>query len=226
MEHLRVYKPECPKVRLGRPHDGGYIICELPNSQYDICLSGGVCDDMSFEEDIVAKYGLECVCFDGSINALPNPQADKRISFVKKYLGDHDDDATTTLRSYFDTYENIFMKMDIEGGEDALFSALTDVDLTKIKQLVIEFHTAHQFTIPNRLSQTHWLVHFHGNNYAGTTSVNDVIVPDVFECTYIRKNETNQLPYNTDPIPNPSLDQRNSLCNEDIVLSGPPFVHQ
>ena len=130
------------------------------------------------------------------------------------------------MKYFFEKYQNIFMKMDIEGEENNLFESFSDADLLKIRQLVIEFHSAEQIVIPTRLAKTHWLVHFHGNNCCGTKKVNNIIIPNVFECTYIRKEIDEILSYNIDPIPF-TLDQPNLKNNftkkEDIRIDWPPF---
>ena len=44
-----------------------YVIVELPG-QYDFFISGGISNDVSFEEDLLTKYpNLTCVAFDGTI---------------------------------------------------------------------------------------------------------------------------------------------------------------
>ena len=53
--------------------------------------------------------------------------------------------------------------------------------------------------------------------------INNIEVPNVFECTYIRKKVGETLAYNTDPIPSP-LDQPNLVNVEEIKLTGPPFI--
>ena len=115
--------------------------------------------------------------------------------------------------------------MDIEGGEVPLFSSLSDTDLLKIKQLVIEFHSATDLNIPTRLAKTHWLVHFHANNCCGTAIVNGVRVPKVFECTYIRRGPGDNFALNKRAIPDPDLDQPNLVGKPEIELQGEPFVH-
>ena len=117
------------------------------------------------------------------------------------------------------------MKLDIEGGENELFASLSDTDLTKIKQLVIEFHSHSQVTIPTRLLKTHWLVHLHVNNYVTSlTQENGVMLPEIFECTYVRKLPNESLSFNTDPIPSP-LDQPNVPENPDVMLLGYPYTN-
>jgi hypothetical protein len=148
----------------------------------------------------------------------------RRMCFHRKYLGKHNNDNTSNLREYFDKYQNIFMKLDIEGGENTLFETLSDDDLKKIKQLVIEFHSHDQVKIPSRLMKTHWLVHLHVNNFVSTvTKKGNVVLPEIFECTYVRKLDDESLPFNTDPIPSP-LDQPNVPGQPDIMLMGYPYT--
>ena len=240
MEHLRVYTPPYTKTRIGKNNDGGYIICEIDNN-YDIFLSGGIEKDISFECDLLKKYPeLKCFAYDGTINGLPinnkvydrykrryvtnisNNDIIKRISFIKKNLGNTNSDKVSNFAEYFNKYNNIFIKLDIEGGENDLFESFSDNDLIKIKQLVIEFHSPNQIIIPTRLAKTHWLVHFHANNHCKTTNINGINVPDVFECTYIRKDSID-LEYNTDIIPN-IIDMPNDKNKPDIIIDYPPFV--
>lgn len=222
MEHLRVYQSPYPKIRLGNNNDGGYIICDL-SSNYDVFLSGGVGNDISFEEAFLQKYtDVVCYAYDGTQARLPKPKSD-RLFYSNKNLGFTDTHLTSNLRYFFNKYTTIFMKMDIEGGENDLFKSFSDEDLLKIEQLVIEFHSAQQIIIPSRLAKTHWLVHFHANNCCGTSTVNNIEVPNVFECTYIRKKVGERFDYNTDPIPS-TLDQPNLVRSKEIELTGPPFI--
>jgi len=77
--------------------------------------------------------------------------------------------------------------------------------------------------ILERLSQTHYLIHFHPNNCCGTTIYNNIIVPNVFECTYIRKDLQFNIGLNDIPIPHP-LDKPNTPNNE-IYINYYPFVN-
>jgi hypothetical protein len=221
MEHLRVYQSPYPKIRLGKNNDGGYIICDL-TANYDVFLSGGIGNDISFEEAFLQKYtDVICYAFDGTLNNFPKTVSNS-LFYCNKNLNLHETSTTSNLHYFFSKYQNIFMKMDIEGGENNLFQSFSDADLLKIKQLVIEFHSAEQFVIPNRLAKTHWLVHLHANNCCGTNLMNNIAIPKVFECTYIRKQADEFLCYNTDPIPS-MLDQPNLKNKEDIMLDWPPF---
>jgi hypothetical protein len=312
---LRIYHPPYDKKRLGKNNDGGYIICDI-GDKYDVFISGGIANDISFELDLLQLYPhLVCHAYDGSIQQLPtekivlapnkdqwipvrdkrnewiqigngmhpfgtlhvpnfgyppwgttkdypnnrtyigimdpcfklirNPEVltwdeamtkygnlasihdvlnHRRIEFYHTFLGDVNNKDSSNLRDYLDKYNDIFMKLDIEGGECCLFEAFSDADLLKIKQLVIEFHSPYQLTIPTRLAKTHWLVHLHPNNVCGTVMVDDINVPWVYECTYIRKNAGEMLSPNQLPVPTP-IDQPNTLDNKEIILSGSPYIN-
>ena len=220
MEYLRVYKlPNYSKIRLGKIYDGGYVIYDIPNVNYDVCICGGIGDDMSFEEAFVNKYpNIECIAFDGTIDSLP--ASNNKITFIKKNLGNINTDYISNLQEYFSKYNNIFMKIDIEGGEIPLFHSMSDDDLKKIRQIVIEFHNAYEQDIPTKISKTHWLVHFHGNNCCG---VNSNGVPNIFECTYVLKTDNEIVEFNDEPIPN-LIDYPNDPNKSDISLIGYPYI--
>ena len=230
MEYLRVYQSPVSKIRLGKQNDGGYVICDL--SDYDIFLSAGVADDISFEKEFLDKYkDLVCVAYDGCIQSLPDTHS--RLTHIRKNIGSLDTSSTTTLKDFFKVYKNIFLKMDIEGAEVEWINCLEDSDLLKIKQLTIEFHSAYKTEPLKRLAKTHWLVHLHPNNCCGTSVINGVEVPNFFECTYIRKDLYSNLEYNKVSIPS-NLDQPNVITMKlhdgntyffpEIHLNHPPFV--
>jgi hypothetical protein len=82
---LTYYKCPYPKIRVGRYDDGGYVIAEVPNINYKILLSGGIENDISFEEDFIKKFqNIKCFAFDGTINNLPKENKD--IIFIKKNI--------------------------------------------------------------------------------------------------------------------------------------------
>ena len=227
--YLTVYEPHFLKRRVGRDGDGGYVICDIDGS-YDALISGGICDDISFEEAFLEEHAdLECLAFDESSKIESSDN--KRLKIVKKNIDLYETARTVNMHNVLKDYSNVFMKMDIEGGEDALFRSLSPDDLLKIKQLVIEFHSSYQVEIPTRLSKTHWLVHLHVNNWTanhpgqGILDVGGVGVPSCFECTYIRKNEGEKFNLSSRPIPDPVLDRKNVPEFPDISLQGWPFVN-
>lgn len=219
LEDLTVYTSPYPKVRLGRAYDGGYVIADIPGITYSCLISGGISNDISFEEDFIQKYETSCYAFDGTINSLPSPST---IQFTKKNIGAKNNASTTNLHSLLDSNKNVFVKMDIEGHEFEWLRSLSSAQMDKISQIVIEFHNPFRKNIFNKFSN-HVLVHFHGNNCCGTTLFDRAQVPNTFECTYIHKKYVSTLIKNVEPVPS-SLDMQNLPYKQEISLNYPPFV--
>jgi hypothetical protein len=234
MEYLTVYKNVTPKIRIGSDNDGGYVIEDT--HIYDILISCGIGDNIDFEHIFTNKYNLKCMAFDGTIdriNILNN-----KITFYKKNISTTNSEHTTNLHLEIEPYHDIFLKMDIETFEYRWLHTLSYEQLIKFKQIVIEFHypfTAYPFShldidIPvsekmdvfNKLNKTHVLIHLHANNCCGTTIYDNTAVPNVFECTFVRKDLCNSYIQNTDTIPS-ILDSPCISSLPDIPLSWPPF---
>lgn len=224
---LTVFKSPFEKKRLGKDYDGGYIIAEIPNIKYTTLLSGGIADDISFEEDFINKYALDnAYAFDGTINKLPKEIS--KITFIKKNIGFSNDNEITNLHNIIDTNECIFVKMDIEGGEINWIKSLSDKQMNKFEQIVMEFHrpfsNKKEIDAFDKINKNHYLIHFHGNNCGGTRNHKGVIIPNVFECTYLHKKYFNNPPkLNTELIPS-TLDMKNTP-NDEIYINYPPFVN-
>jgi beta-1,4-mannosyl-glycoprotein beta-1,4-N-acetylglucosaminyltransferase len=223
---LTVYKPPFEKMRLGKDNDGGYVICDIQNISYDLLLSCGISDDISFEEFFCNKYNTTaCYAFDGTIENINI--INKNISFFRQNINNYNDDKNTNLHSTIEMFDNIFLKMDIEGYEIPWIKSLDVKHLNKFSQIVIEFHfpfsykEVHAFDI---LNESHILVHFHANNCCGVRNHKGVFIPNVFECTYVHKRHY-PPPYilNTDVIPG-VLDMKNVLNNNEIIIDYEPFV--
>jgi hypothetical protein len=172
-----------------------------------------------------------CAAFDGTINNYPHHYT-KKITFYKRNISPYKDSTNSNLSYFTDNYNNIFLKMDIEGAEYPWLLSLSEDQLYKFKQIVIEFHGINddscntkledKINCLNKLSNTHYAIHIHGNNYGGV--INNI--PNVVEITYIRKNEINGEPkLNNTVLPIHNLDFPNNLNNPDFDLNFPPFVN-
>jgi hypothetical protein len=83
---LTVYKSPFKKLRIGKENDGGYIICDIPDIHYDIILSGGIGDDITFEEELCSIYpNIHCDCYDGTSYCTLTESTNKNIDIKKKY---------------------------------------------------------------------------------------------------------------------------------------------
>jgi len=192
-------------------------------------LAGGIADDISFEERFVYMYkNAKCVAFDGTIQNLP--KRNEKIQFVKKNIGLENTETVTNMHELIDKSDDlIFVKMDIEGGEIPWIESLSDDQLNKFSQIVMEFHqpfTDAEFKVFDKINKNHVLIHFHANNCCGTRIYRGVVVPNIFECTYIHKKyfsgTTPEL--NMDAIPS-IIDMGNYSWKDDIELNYPPFVN-
>ncbi len=240
MDALVVYRTPHTRVRVGRPGDGGYVICALEGG-YDCMLSGGIANDVSFEQDFLTRYGpMPCYAFDGTVASLP--VQDTRINFVRKNLGAANTATLTNLHTYMEPYTNIFMKIDIEGHEFRLFPSFTADHLRRIKQLVLEVHTpadiaahpayfaglqdvrpAHMFALFQQLLPTHTLVHVHPNNGCATHTLEGIPFPNVFECTFVRNDCVTEKARNTETLPT-SLDMPNVPSKPVVTFRGAPWT--
>jgi hypothetical protein len=204
LKNLVVYNPVNKKIRLGRLQDGGYVIVDGYN--YDYFISGGIGGDISFENDFIKiNPNIRGLAFDGTVTAYQSQNLPKEIKFIKKNIGFDDNETTTNLHEYIKNYKNVFIKMDIEGGEwNLLRSSFSDL-LLNIKQIVFEAHSI--FTINNVLeclqiiNKTHYLIHVHQNNNGILYEIENAKYPSLLELTYIRKDcEISGLNANNLPI--------------------------
>lgn len=224
---LTVYKSPYPKLRLGKDYDGGYIMIDLPNVDYTTFFAGGILDDISFEEDFINKYqNVKCFAFDGSINNLP--KENDKIIFIKKNIGSENNEQNTNLHDIINENDSIFVKMDIEGGEIPWIKSLSNEQMNKFEQILMEFHfpfSDNEIDVFDKINKNHYLVHFHGNNCCGVRNHNGINIPNVFECTYLHKKYFNDIPeLNKEIIPS-KLDMKNANYNDEIYINYPPFVN-
>lgn len=231
LELLKVYDFD-KKIRCGSNCDGGYVLADL-DGEYDCYISAGISYEESFSRDFIDKYNMNeynSFGFDGTINNYPYNYTNK-ISFIKKNINSFNDDQNTNLYFLINKYNNIFLKMDIEGGEYNWLLQIDESQLNKFKQIVIEFHGItndgwncnynDKIKCLEKLSKTHYIIHAHGNNFGPV--VNNI--PDVIELTYINKNYFNLIPeLNVKSLPILNLDFPNNASRNDISLNFYPFV--
>lgn len=231
LELLQVYEFD-KKIRCGSNSDGGYVIAEL-EGEYDCYISAGISNEESFSRDFINKYNMNeynSFGFDGTIKNYPYKYT-KNIAFIKKNINSFNDDNNSNLSGLINNYNNIFLKMDIEGGEYPWLLQIDETQLKKFKQIAIEFHGITNDTwnckyedkikCLEKLSNTHYIVHAHGNNYSKV--VNNI--PDVIELTYVNKNYFNSKPeLNKTHLPIQNLDFPNN-SKKDINLNFYPFVN-
>ena len=136
--------------------------------------------------------------------------------------------------------------MDIETWEYHWFNIVSLEQLNNISQMVIEFYYTHldnksvikcfndrskylsqnfRINILKKICKTHILVHFNCNNYCKTCNYNNVILPNVYECTFIRKDLVKNISYNSKILPDNTIDIKNSKNDTEIILNYFPFIN-
>ena len=242
LDSLVLYESPYTKYRIGGPNDGGYIIVNLPG-KYDLFISGGISDNINFEKDLLRKYpNLVGYAFDGTINSMPDNSI-KNIKYIKKNFEYENNEFTTNLYEYMTNSNNIFMKLDIEGHEFRVLPSILENDnFKKIKQLVVEIHSPadielhpryyyglwdiknkNMFSLFEKINNTHTLVHFHANNACKTSTIDGIVVPNVFELTYIRNEFITNKIRNTKTLPT-NLDMPNKKNLPEYFFKGYPYT--
>jgi len=214
LEELVLYSPTNGKKRLGRNEDGGYVV--VGGYEYDCFISVGIANEVSFEIDFyeenldIPSFAIEAVSKRPSL--LPD-----EIVFIKKRVGFDDNEKMTTLSEYIENYNDVFIKMDIEGAEWGWINAFGG-SLKKVKQLTFEAHAMFPHTLSERLknahcqglqpsefqdnilsglrllNDTHNLVHVYENNSGPFIDIGGINYPSFPILTYLRKDcETNGL---------------------------------
>lgn len=229
---FKVYKFD-NKIRYGANSDGGYVFGIL-TGDYDCYISAGISNEESFSRDFIKNNKMDKsnnFGFDGTIDSYPYEYTND-ITFFKKNINSFNDETNTNLYFLMEKYDNIFLKMDIEGGEYLWLLDIDEENLKKFKQIVIEFHGItndswgckknDKLKCFEKLNNTHYIIHAHGNNY-GPVNNN---IPDVIELTYVNKNYFDTIPeLNIQALPIDNLDFPNNLSCPDIDLNFYPFVN-
>ena len=222
LKELTLYSPINKKIRLGREEDGGYVIVD--GYDYDCFISVGTANEVSFEVAFAEKYqNIPSIAFDGTTDR-PD-RLSENIDYVKKFVGTTDSEKTTNLINYVKDYDDVFIKMDIEGAEWAWIKSFKD-SLKRVGQITFEAHAI----FPDKLSaikkkahcqglslgdfqksvleglrilnESHYLVHVYENNRAQLVDIGDTKCPDFLILTFIRKDygidglNTERLPIN------------------------------
>ena len=238
MNVFTVYDTHLRRIRLGSKRDGGYVIFD--GLQYDHLVSGGIEGNIDFESDFINKYNVSCDAFDNSIDKLP--KENNQINFCRKTITSVNTERNTNLKSLINGKENVFVKMDIEGGEWDWLESLEQEELNRVTQMTIEIHFFFELRgndlntefrkrlkIIEKLNEYFYLMHVHGNNHSNVFSFDGQQYPSVIECTYVNKKVFMNNPYlfvirNIRNFPN-ELDMSNNEHGPEInyILNKPPF---
>jgi hypothetical protein len=162
----------------------------------------------------------------------------KNIRYIQEGIATTKSNKYDTLASHIERFQlqdkQIFLKIDIEGGEFEIFE---DAEIYKslwhVNQMVLEFHDLNTRLhdvqrIMRRLSDDFELVHIHGNNYGPAFLIFDllnegkdnVVMPEAIEVTLVRKDKLDPADVLSKQwdYPTPGLDYPNNPDKEDYLL--------
>jgi hypothetical protein len=207
------------KVRIGSPHDGGYVVVDDWTDVVGV-LSGGAGDNIDFELE-AARRGAVVHLYDHTVPDLPGSDADL-VAFHREPLGS----IGTTLVEALERMPSdgdLLLKVDIDGGEWDLLSD-SNVDLSRFRQVVFEFHDLHRLDDTvwfeaaigaiSRITATHAPVHVHANNFGAYAVLGGVPVPDIVEVTFVRRADYALAPSD---VVEADIDAPNDPARPDIV---------
>jgi hypothetical protein len=198
-------------IRLGDKYDGGYVM--LDNSfRSSVILGYGVGHTCLFENEVTERFGIKGYIFDHTLEGPPHNMNKERITFIKEGISDNDNEENLkSLQYHIDKYakdtENIILKIDVEGAE---WKSLKNADLSKVSQLLIEFHEMDKdadWDLIKRINDQFYLVNIHGTNCGPMTIVNGKKFPKYIECTWVRKDLINE------PIEYKEMNSLNERCD-------------
>ena len=185
--------------RTGHENDGGYIMLDklLENK---VAYSFGISDDVSWDK-FMTEQGFDVYMYDHTIEKLPEENEKfhwKKIGLTGIYDENHSELRTLPMlledNGHLDK-KHIILKMDIEGAEWEALCTLPDKFMEQFDQIMLEFHNMNrEDNYPKmemaleKLNKTHQLVHLHGNNWENYTMMAGRVMPNVIECTYIKKD--------------------------------------
>jgi hypothetical protein len=204
------FKPKTPAtknfVRIGGPHDGGYVLVDDLDG-IDHVLSIGVGSDVSFDRDMTER-GAVTTMFDGTVWILP--ERIEGASFIRENW----DEDRVKISDFSNIETQHILKFDCEGAEWSCLPKVDPMTLVRFRQIVCEFHDIDQnFNAEtlNRLKVFHELVHVHACNFVPTFEHEGKVWPKTIECTFLRRDRdtfTDEIPIL--PRPQDSPCDRNS----------------
>jgi hypothetical protein len=209
IKELVVFNPKLPKIRLGYPWDGGYVMAIQSLCRSEALFSYGVGTDVSLETDYVEATNKQAYSFDHTIDSIQaEERVKKNINFIKEGLSAFKTDQTDNFLSHYQKWlENqphwkretssnrVLFKCDIEGNE---YDYLLNTDIKKLSEittgLLFEFHSLKDdltrekfFQCLKEINKYFYLCHFHGNNYSDNFNYFEERFSEELNKNYIEK---------------------------------------
>jgi hypothetical protein len=188
------FKPKTPAtkgfVRIGGPHDGGYVLVDDLGDLENV-ISIGVGSDVSFDLELAEKRSAIVTLIDGTVSGPPVNHD------LFDFIQDNWDEERVKISEFhtdsgcFSKHDYLILKFDCEGAEWKCLPKIKPMELARYTQIVCEFHDIDQHfnaETLNRLKVFHELVHVHACNFAPTFEHDGKVWPKTIECTFLRRD--------------------------------------
>lgn len=189
----------------------------------------------------MAERDFKVYQFDGTIDAPTEQHSNLIFSKLNITGNEIAEDGTINFKGIMDKFnlydsKDIILQIDIEGYEWEFFDSLSDEDLKRFSQIIVEFHGMLDYSklefytkIFEKLNKHHKPIHFHYNNHGSIILINNVIVSSLFEVSFLRRDNIKFHP-SSDIYPTeldaPCVDKFNEFYIgqfEDILKKINPF---
>lgn len=226
LNELIVYKSPVPKKRIGSKHDGGYVVPDLDIKNVDYLITVGIGNNTEFEKQFAQESKAKIKMFDPNIKA---PENVPNSEFFPIGLG-KDDVSIQTLLDFSQVKNGrLWLKMDIENWEWETFRITDPNVLSKFEVIIIELHRMRDKDSDKKirylkaLNYRFKLIHAHANNWGGYGWVNESLIPDAIEATYMRKDLAAAWERNREILYGP-YDSPCRPSKPEIFLQGWPWM--
>lgn len=221
------------KLRIGGPHDGGYVMLDgfdHIRAAYSLGVGGEVSWDLA-----IADRGIPVYQYDHTVPGLPSQHA--LFNFCKSGIAAVDEGEFVSIPSILHKNghsgcRDLLLKIDIECAEWDVFDALSSEDIACFEQIIIELHGFLRFAEPDwcakaqrvlgKIFRTHVCYHIHANNWADFRVIEGIPVPDALEAGFVRR-DTHGIRPSSALYPTP-LDMPCHPDRPDIILGNFRFL--
>jgi hypothetical protein len=215
-------------VRVGGYKDGAYVMADTFASA-DAAASLGVGADVSWD-CAIADRGIPIWQYDHSVE---QPERCKGPGFTfdkRKVVVEARAKEELTLKEIFEIEglrdkRNIILKIDIEGDEWMVLETLPHRYLSRVNQLIVEFHNFQNAWHPEWSARAQGVlrclrtvftpVHLHGNNCGGFCQLGGLTFPRAVEVSFVKSSE-NLFGQPIQFIPHAELDAPNNPDFADL----------
>lgn len=214
--------------RFGKKDDGGYVMADY-FEKCSVVYSIGISSDVSWDIAMLRKGVKDIYMYDHTIQGLCVKDSRfhwKKIGITGLYDERHKDLITLDMmldENNHKDFNNMILKIDVEGAEWEVFSNINEDITEKFSQILVEFHglcDSSNVEIKEKalenIAKTHVPIHIHGNNCDKYICCKDFCLPNTLEVTYVNKKI-----FDVKPIRKffPTiLDRPNNDAFHDIIL--------